>query len=122
MSADVVSKGTWLSVLPHSNVDISHWLTEAMEVRKGANEAVIPYVLPIPDCLMMCPKPGFVEFVSLSGSLFSLSFLVPVSRPLILLSSSSLLLWCYRMTQFLLLRSVLEKEATRTRGRVAMEA
>lgn len=117
-----MSKGTWLSVLPHSNVDISHWLTEAMEVRKGANEAVIPYVLPIPDCLMMCPKPGFVEFVSLSSSLFSLSFLVPVSRPLILLSSSSLLLWCYRMTQFLLLRSVVEKEATRTRGRVAMEA
>jgi hypothetical protein len=58
-----------------------------MEVQRGANRAIVPYVFPIPVCPLMRPELGFMEFVNSTGStLFLSSFPLPfllVSHPLI---------------------------------------
>jgi hypothetical protein len=104
MTTEAPSEGTQLGAPPPSNTEIVRWLTEAMEVHKGADRAVISYVFQILGCPPMHPELGLVEFVSPSSSHpfpFYLYFL-PVSCPLILLlSSSSLPLWCCGTTSFL---------------------
>lgn len=68
MTAETLSDGSQLSALLPSDVEIDHWLTEAMEVYKDVGGAVVPYVFLILGCPPMCPKMGFVEFVSSFGS------------------------------------------------------
>jgi hypothetical protein len=41
---------------------------EALEIRKGVDGVVIPYVFPSLGRPLMCPKLGFMEFMSLPGS------------------------------------------------------
>ncbi|KAL5682681.1 hypothetical protein ACJX0J_009066, partial [Zea mays] len=40
-------RGTWLSAPPPSDAEIARWLTKAMEIRKGTDGVIIPYVFPI---------------------------------------------------------------------------
>jgi hypothetical protein len=53
---------------------ITRWLTMDMEIRKGADGTIVPYVFPISGCLQLCPEPGFVEFASSPDSTLSLFF------------------------------------------------
>lgn len=76
MVVEAPSDGSRLSALLPSDAEIARWLTEAMEVWKGADGAVVPYVLPVPGCPPICPELGIVEFVNLS------SFTLPSSSSL----------------------------------------
>jgi hypothetical protein len=42
-----------------------------MEIRRGVDGPIIPYVFPIPGCPLMCPESGFTAFMSSSGSTLS---------------------------------------------------
>jgi hypothetical protein len=53
-----------LSALLPNDAEITRWLMEAMEVSKGVDGVVVPYVFPIPGCPLIRPELGFVEFVS----------------------------------------------------------
>lgn len=35
-----------------------------MEVYKDVDEVIVSYAFPVPGCRLMCPKRGFVKFVS----------------------------------------------------------
>lgn len=52
---------------------------EALEIRKGVDGVVIPYVFPSLGRPLMCPKLGFMEFMSLPGSTPFFSFLSSLS-------------------------------------------
>lgn len=41
---EALPEGTRLSALPPSDAEIARWLTKAMEIRKGVDVAIIPYV------------------------------------------------------------------------------
>lgn len=74
MTVDAPLEGTRLSALPPSDVEIACWLREDMEVRKGADGAIIRYAFPIPGYPLICLEIGFVEFVCSSCSPFTLVF------------------------------------------------
>jgi hypothetical protein len=57
-----------------SDAKITRWLTKDMEIRKGADGTIVPYVFPIPGCLQLRPEPGFVEFASSPDSTLFLFF------------------------------------------------
>jgi hypothetical protein len=78
MTVEAPSEGTRLSTLPPGDAKIARWLTEAMDIRKGTDGAVIPYIFSILGCSLMRPEPSFMEFVSspASTSLSSCSLLV----------------------------------------------
>lgn len=82
------------------DVKITRWLTKDMEIRKGADGTIVPYVFPIPGCLQLRLEPGFVEFASSPDSLFPFSFFSSVLQPPIpsLPPSSNSLLWCHGTT------------------------
>jgi hypothetical protein len=57
-----------------SDAKITRWLTKDMEIRKGADGTIVPYVFPIPGCLQLRPEPGFVAFASSPDSTLFLFF------------------------------------------------
>lgn len=60
MTVDASPKGTRLSASPPNDGEIAWWFREAMEVRKGVDKTVIPYIFLVPGCPQMHPKPSFI--------------------------------------------------------------
>jgi hypothetical protein len=48
MTIEAPSDGSRLSAPPPSDAKITCWLTKAMEVQRGTDGAIVPYVFPIP--------------------------------------------------------------------------
>jgi hypothetical protein len=97
MVVEASSDGSRLSALLPSDAEIARWLTEAMEVCKGADGAVVPYVLLVLGCPPICPELGHCgvcKFVQFHSPLFFLPFLVldpPTPSSSFLQPSSSVL-------------------------------
>jgi hypothetical protein len=97
-----------------SDTKIACWLTEAKEICKDADEAVIPYVFSILGCPSMHTELGFMEFEFVlfpyfpSSSLLFVSF-APSDPPSSFFQPSSPVLWDNLIP---LLKSAVEKETT----------